>query len=67
MNLAGEFWITHFQLPQPVPASYFNIKEIEEEERTNFNPNSIRVSLRYSPGSKRARSPLVRFTAPGAP
>jgi hypothetical protein len=47
MNLAGQFWITYFQLPQPVPASYFqyqrNRKGGKDKLQAKFNQSVIEI------------------------
>ena len=54
MNLAGEFWITHFQLPQPVPASYFqcqrNRKRGKDKLQSKFNQSVIEIFSGFQAG-----------------
>lgn len=54
MNLAGKFWITHFQLPQPVPASYFqclrNRKGGKDKLQAKFNQSIIEIFSGFQAG-----------------
>jgi hypothetical protein len=64
VDLFHQFWVLLLQVLQPKPGDDSISHRFGTKLAAYLRPNSMRVSLRNSPGASRARSPFVIFTAP---